>query len=168
MRLCERGGDDGETLSWPWLKKNEMGSDNLQIPVNKNIDEYKDDFFKGLTLKQTVTSVVALVFGAGMFLGLTMLFGISQTTALYLTFPVVFPIAAIGFLKIDVMTPVTWLKRRRAVRNMPVYFFHPDMQDIKDEKTEIEEMSSFSKRKGNKRNKMNYLIAGGEGDQEWQ
>lgn len=145
-----------------------MGSDNVQIPVNKNIDEYKDDFFKGLTLKQTVTSVVALVLGAGMFLGLTMLFGISQTTALYLTFPVVFPIAAVGFLKIDGMTPVTWLKRRTAIRDMPVYFFHPDTQDIKEKKAGIEEMSSHSKRKGKKANEMNYLIGGGEEDQEWQ
>ena len=27
----------------------------MQIPVNKDLDSYKDDFFKGLTLKQTAS-----------------------------------------------------------------------------------------------------------------
>ena len=35
----------------------------MLIPVNQNIDEYKDDFYKGLTLRQSVISLVTVAVG---------------------------------------------------------------------------------------------------------
>ena len=36
----------------------------MLIPVNQNIDEYKDDFYKGLTLRQSVISLITIAVGA--------------------------------------------------------------------------------------------------------
>ena len=32
----------------------------MMVPVNPNLDAYKDDFFKGLTMKQTLYAVSAV------------------------------------------------------------------------------------------------------------
>lgn len=97
----------------------------MQIPVNKNIDFYKDDFWKGLTLSQTVSCILTLCAGTGTFLFLSGPLGVPETAALYLTFPVAFPFAATGFLKIGGMGIGEYLKKRRACVKMPLYHFHP-------------------------------------------
>ena len=43
----------------------------MKVQVNQNIDSYKDDFFKGLTFRQTAVSVIGVSVGAGIFLVLT-------------------------------------------------------------------------------------------------
>ena len=35
----------------------------MQIPVNKNIDDYKDDVFKGLTLRQAAMAALTVASG---------------------------------------------------------------------------------------------------------
>ena len=84
----------------------------MLIPVNQNIDEYKDDFYKGLTLRQSVISLVTVAVGVLVYLALTGLFHLPQTLALYMTLPVVFPIAAYGFLKIHGMNIAEYLRKR--------------------------------------------------------
>lgn len=99
----------------------------MQIPVNKNMDEYKDDFFKGLTFKQTMICVAALGTGISVFLFFYLGMGIGQNLSVYLTLPVVFPIAASGFLKIGGMAPREYFRKKKAVKEMPVYFYSPAM-----------------------------------------
>ena len=43
----------------------------MKVQVNQDIDSYKDDFFKGLTFRQTAVSVIGVAVGAGIFLILT-------------------------------------------------------------------------------------------------
>ena len=98
----------------------------MQIPVNKDLDSYKDDFFKGLTLKQTAISIVSVAAGCGMYLIGTYIFHLEQSASFYLALPVVLPIAASGFLKIHGMTPVEYFKRRRSALRRDLYVFIPD------------------------------------------
>ena len=105
----------------------------MVIYVNKNIDEYKDDFFKGLTFRQSMISAAAVISGACVFLFLYMGLGFPQSLSLYLTLPVVFPIAATGFLKIHGMSLIEYLKQRHQVRQNPVYLYHPVMLRMAEE-----------------------------------
>ena len=112
----------------------------MQIPVNKDLDSFKDDFFKGLTLKQTALSIVSVAAGTGTFLLGSYVFHLSQSVSFYLALPVVLPIAASGFLRIHGMTPLEYLKRRRGTVSMDTYHFVPEliMYPEKEEKPKAE------------------------------
>ena len=97
----------------------------MQIPVNKNLDEYKDDFYKGLTLRQTVLSILTIIAGTGAFLLFHSVCGINQTLSLYLAFPTALPFAASGFLKIHGMSLQEYFKRKRSVTEQPLYRYEP-------------------------------------------
>ena len=97
----------------------------MMIQVNENIDEYREDFYKGLTLRQTLFSGGAVAAGAAAFMFLHIVIGLPQSIALYAALPAVFPSAAAGFLKIHGMTLTQYLKARRNVREHPVYYFKP-------------------------------------------
>ena len=98
----------------------------MLIPVNKDLDSYRDDFFKGLTLKQTAVCIVSVAAGTGTFLAADVLLGLPQTVSFYLALPVILPLAASGFLKIHGMTPLSYLLKRRAAMKRQMYRFLPD------------------------------------------
>lgn len=97
----------------------------MKIPVNKNIDEYKDDFFKGLTLRQTVSAALTLAVGIGVFF-LCSAIGIPQGISLYLAMPLAFLTGASGFLKIYGMTPPQYIRKRLRIMRHPLYVSVPD------------------------------------------
>lgn len=111
----------------------------MQIPVNKDLDSFKDDFFKGLTLKQTAVSIVSVAAGTGTFLLANYALGLSQSVSFYMALPVVLPIAASGFLRIHGMTPLEYFKRRRSATSQAAYFFVPEliMYPEKEERRQI-------------------------------
>ncbi|MCC8051573.1 MAG: PrgI family protein [Clostridiales bacterium] len=97
----------------------------MQIPVNKDIDEYKDDFFKGLTMRQTIVCAVTVAVGVCSFLLFSAVLRLPQTISLYLVFPVALPVAAVGLWKIDGLSPLEYLKRKRSVTRTPIYRYKP-------------------------------------------
>ncbi len=97
----------------------------MQIPVNKNIDEYKDDFWKGLTLKQTAFSVMTVVVGAASFLFFYGILELPQSASLYLALPFAFPFAAAGFLRVNGMSPAEYLRKKKRYMETPLYRFQP-------------------------------------------
>ena len=99
----------------------------MLIPVNQNIDDYKDDFYKGLTLRQSVISLITVAVGVVVYLALTGLFHLPQSLSLYMTLPVVFPIAAYGFLKIHGMNIAEYIRKSGAVKERSSYAFIPQM-----------------------------------------
>lgn len=99
----------------------------MQIPVNKNLDEYKDDFYKGLTLKQTVLSVLTITSGTGIFFVLYSLCHLDQTVSLYLSVPAALPFAVAGFLRIHGMSLWEYVRRKRLVMDRPVYVFQAEL-----------------------------------------
>ena len=98
----------------------------MQVTVNKDLDSYKDDFFKGLTLKQTAISIISVAAGTGTYFFASYVLKLDQTVSFYLALPVVLPIAAGGFLRIHGMTPALYLKRRRETASREAWFFSPD------------------------------------------
>lgn len=95
----------------------------MQITVNKNLDEYKDDFYKGLTLKQTVLSILTVIVGTGIFLFLYLICGIGQTSALYLAVVAALPVAASGFLKVHGLSLPAYFHKKKEVNRKTVFFF---------------------------------------------
>ena len=99
----------------------------MLVPVNQNIDDYKDDFYKGLTLRQSVISIVTVAVGVLVYLVFTGVLYLPQSLSLYMTLPVVFPIAAYGFLKIHGMNIAEYVRKRGAVMEHSSYPFIPQM-----------------------------------------
>lgn len=98
----------------------------MKIPVNKNIDEYKDDFFKGLTLRQTVAAASTLVVGIGGFFLVHLLFGIPQSISLYIVMPLAFAVGASGFLEIHGMSPYQYISKKIRITREPLYRSNSD------------------------------------------
>ena len=97
----------------------------MQIPVNKNIDEYKDDFFKGLTLRQTmVMAGVFLTAGAG-FLVSTVILHIPSSLAVYCAFPPAFFVGAAGIMRVHGMTLMEWRMKKKQVAVRPYLTYSP-------------------------------------------
>ena len=117
----------------------------MLVPVNKDLDSYQDDFFKGLTLKQTALSLISVAAGTGTFLAGTYLLHLEESVSFYLALPVVLPIAASGFLKIQGMTPVQYLKKRRSALARDIWFFVPSMliPEQGEQKREEKRIRSF-------------------------
>ena len=106
----------------------------MQVPVNKDLDSYQDDFFKGLTLKQTAISIISLAAGTGTYFLANIGLKLDQTISFYLALPVVLPIAAAGFLRIHGMTPAQYYKRRRETVRNNIYYYSPDFSPGKEER----------------------------------
>ena len=55
----------------------------MKIPVNKNIDVYKDDFFKGLSMRECLCALLTLVSGTAVFFLSDSLLRLPQEVSLY-------------------------------------------------------------------------------------
>lgn len=97
----------------------------MQIPVNKNIDVYKDDFFRGLSMKETITAAAMILSGTAGFLFFYMYLGLPQTVAMYCMLPLPMAIGVAGFLRIRGRSLPEYLKSRRKIMDTPVYYFRP-------------------------------------------
>jgi len=98
----------------------------MQIPVNKNIDNYKDDFFKGLTMKQTLFAAMTLAVGVGVFCLMNMFFHLDATLSIYLSVPFCVPVAALGFLRPHGMSMREYSRRKKEIKAVPILYFEPD------------------------------------------
>ena len=107
----------------------------MQIPVNKNLDDYKDDVFKGLTLRQAAMAALTVASGILGFAIGHFLLGLPQEASLYCAFPLAFPVAAAGFGRIRGLSIPEYIKRKQAIRRAPVYTYRPAMlEEGKEEK----------------------------------
>ena len=135
----------------------------MMIQVNENIDEYREDFYKGLTLRQTLFAGSAVAVGAAAYLFLNIMIGLPQTAALYAALPVVFPIAAAGFLKIHGMTLSQYLKARKRVKENPVYYFKPQLMKLMEE-TGLEDGEAHPPKKDRTNRQKQRMLLIAEGD----
>ena len=99
----------------------------MQIPVNKNIDHYKDDFFKGMTMRQSIFGIATVAAGSVAFLFFYLYLKLPVLPSVYLMLPVALPVAIAGFLRIDGKTPGEYLKLRRKTVKTPLYRYSPIM-----------------------------------------
>lgn len=97
----------------------------MQIETNKNIDTYKDDFFKGLTLQQTVAAVAVLISAGGAFAVFYIFVGLPMSVCIYCALPFAMPFALAGFLKIRGMSPYVYFHKKHRVESQPMYVRKP-------------------------------------------
>ena len=123
----------------------------MKIPVNKNIDEYKDDFFKGLTLRQTVVAASTLAVGIGGFFLVHLIFGIPQSISLYIVMPLAFAVGASGSLKIHGMSPYQYISKKMRITREPLYRSNPDAiweTYLQDRENQLKKKTAESKKPG--------------------
>ena len=99
----------------------------MMVPVNQNIDEYKDDCFKGLTMRQTMYAIAAVAVSGGLMMFFLLYLKMNASVAMYITLPIVFPIIAVGFIRIHGMNFRDYMKEKRKVRQRPVFFYEPEL-----------------------------------------
>lgn len=99
----------------------------MMVPVNENIDAYKDDFFKGLTMRQTLYAASAVMVSGGLLAFFLICLKMNASLAMYLTLPAAFPIIAAGFVKVHGISLGEYLKRKRKAEAMPGFFYQPEM-----------------------------------------
>ena len=99
----------------------------MKIRVNQNIDNFRPDVFHGLDFSQTMHALGCVIAGSGAFLFSGVYLHIPQTVCFYIAMVFAFPIAAAGFLKIGGMTPPEYIRKRREIRRMPVYYYCPEV-----------------------------------------
>ena len=125
----------------------------MMIPVNQDIDSYKDDFFKGLTMRQTLFAVAAVVVSGGLLAFFLLYLKLNASVAMYLTLPVAFPIIAVGFIKIHGIPLGEYLKRKKKVQQQSSFFYQPEMVFWSNQgmlpKKEAENMPGRKKEKQN-------------------
>ena len=146
----------------------------MMIPVNQDIDSYKDDFFKGLTMRQTLFAVAAVVVSGGLLAFFLIYLKLNASASMYLTLPVAFPIIAVGFIKIHGIPLGEYLKRKKKVEQQSSFFYQPEMvfwtnQGIlpKEAADETANKKNIDNENGGKERKKFYLeteetIQGGE------
>ena len=80
------------------------------VEINKDLEKYKESVAMGLTAKQLIFSIASLVVGGGLILLLYPYVGL--TIAVYISIPVVAPIALGGFYSYQGMSFYEVMKRR--------------------------------------------------------
>lgn len=82
----------------------------MNISINKDIEKYQETVVMGLTAKQLICSVAAIVIGAGIVLATYKYVGL--TASAYIAIPVVAPIALNGFYEYQGMSFTEMFKRK--------------------------------------------------------
>lgn len=80
------------------------------IEINKDIEDYKESVFFGMTAKQFISSILCLAVGGGTVFLLMPYVGLK--IAAYITVPIVTPIAMSGFYSLNGMSYFEVWKRR--------------------------------------------------------
>ena len=116
--------------------------------INPDVAAFKDDFFKGLSLRECVFCGIALLAGAGGILLLHFYFGVGINTAITLCMPVIGIIGLCGFYQKNGMTLVQLV--RSSIR---LIFQKPYVYETStiNERSEMEGLNDGSKRSTKRR-----------------
>ena len=79
----------------------------MEVKINKEIRDYTESMFFGLSLRQFVFSVLACLIAVGVYLGLRPVLGLEITS--WVCILAAFPFAVIGFLRYNGMTAEKFL-----------------------------------------------------------
>ena len=133
------------------------------IEINKDIDKYKETVILGLTVRQLIFSLIALISGAGIVLLIYPYVGL--TVSAYIAIPVVAPIALNGFYSYNGMTFTELMKKKLyyAFMNRPLIYSSTEGEDelatIRQEEQLINKkqwsIGAFLLEKKNKEDKLN-------------
>lgn len=83
----------------------------MKININKDFEEaYKENFFKGFTMKETFCIALALAIAIGVAAFFTITFSLPINVSIYLGLPFAAPVLIIGFKKFQGLTLVEYIK----------------------------------------------------------
>ena len=116
--------------------------------INPDVAAFKDDFFKGFSLRECVFGGIALLAGAGGILLLHFYLGVGINTAITLCMPVIGIIGLCGFYQKNGMTLVQLV--RSSIR---LIFQKPYVYETctTNERSEMEDLNDGSKRSKKRR-----------------
>ena len=93
------------------------------ITIDENYDAVKEEFFKGLTFRQTVYAFLTILGGTATYTILLMVLHLPQIAALYLAVLIAVPVAANGFVASLGLTILEFVKRYREIKKHPGYLY---------------------------------------------
>ena len=82
--------------------------ENMEIKINKEIRDYQESIFMGLSLRQFIFAVLAVGVAIGVYFGLRNVLG--TETVSWLCVVAAFPFAILGFVKYHGMTAEQFIK----------------------------------------------------------
>lgn len=116
--------------------------------INPDVAAFKDDFFKGLSLRECVFGGIALLAGAGGILLLHFYFGVGINTAITLCMPVIGIIGLCGFYQKNGMTLVQLVRSSIRLIYQKPYVYETSTIN---ERSEMEGLNDGSKRSTKRR-----------------
>lgn len=121
------------------------------VEINKDLEKYKESVAMGLTAKQLIFSIASLVVGGGLILLLYPYVGL--TIAVYISIPVVAPIALGGFYSYQGMSFYEVMKRRFyfMFHNKPLTYVSTESVGDIDKWNAEQKLKEKNKRKRGKR-----------------
>ncbi|MEE0885244.1 MAG: PrgI family protein [Faecalimonas sp.] len=121
------------------------------VEINKDLEKYKESVAMGLTAKQLIFSIASLVVGGGLILLLYPYVGL--TIAVYISIPVVAPIALGGFYSYQGMSFYEVMKRRFyfMFHNKPLTYVSTESVAEIDKWNAEQKLKEKNKRKRGKR-----------------
>lgn len=121
------------------------------VEINKDLEKYKESVAMGLTAKQLIFSIASLVVGGGLILLLYPYVGL--TIAVYISIPVVAPIALGGFYSYQGMSFYEVMKRRFyfMFHNKPLTYVSTESVDEINKWNTEQKLKEKNKRKRGKR-----------------
>ena len=126
----------------------------MRIAVNKDIEAaYKDEFFKGFTLRETLHIAAAFAIVAGVTFALYKFAGLSLSVGVYLGAPLGFPVIYIGFKRFQGLTLGEYMKEKSYRKKTAVLLY--DADELPDGRELFTMGRSGTKRARRKRRKKN-------------
>ena len=87
----------------------------MNKPINEDFDKYKDDFWKGLSMRETFWGIAALIVGASLMLFFILYLKWNTFIATGIMIPFVILIGLNGFFNKNGMTLRVYLKRKSKI-----------------------------------------------------
>lgn len=87
----------------------------MQTPINQDFDEYRDDFFKGFTKKETLWAGAGLLIGMILMFVLMFVLQLNSLIALFVTTPVTAGLCLNGFYNKYGMSLGEIIKKKKSI-----------------------------------------------------
>ena len=88
----------------------------MNISINENFEQYRREFWKGLTLKQTLYAAAGVAVGFSSYCVTTFALGIPLEVSTWIALLASLPVILIGFVQVQGMPLLTWMRRMANVR----------------------------------------------------
>lgn len=131
----------------------------MQVKINKEIRNYTESIFFGLSLRQCFFSIIAILVAVGIYFGCKETLGLEVTT--WLCMFGAFPFASLGFIRYQGMSAeqivkVAWrsfLLNKQQLDFQPVNFYHETMKSWLDKKKKEDVLADDKKLRKAKKTK---------------